>query len=89
MAHDQTLPGGYTPWIGLPVSLTIATEEIETSLFCTLVGESPGAVRVRLAGKWDVDIYKEMVRAVKALPRPGMDLAAQNLGEFHHSARPR
>jgi vacuolar-type H+-ATPase subunit F/Vma7 len=41
--------------------------DVQTTLRCAIVGESDTAGRVRIAGVWDVEIYKEMVLAVKAV----------------------
>jgi hypothetical protein len=39
-------------------------------LNCTVISESDAALRVRISGNWEVDIYKEMVLAVEAI-QPG------------------
>jgi hypothetical protein len=48
------------------VALSVAAGEVQTTLHCAIIGESDAVVRIRIAGIWDVDIYKEMVLAVEA-----------------------
>lgn len=49
------------------MALCVTAGQVQTTLPCAIVGESDAAVRVRIAGIWDVDIYKEMVLAVEAV----------------------
>ena len=69
-------PNTYQIWMGVPVFLNITAEGIKTSLFCTIIGESNDAVRVRIADEWDVEIYKEMISDVDAFPFQDQDLPA-------------
>jgi hypothetical protein len=51
----------------MPVVLRVATGELQTTLHFTVIGESDATVRIRIAGKLDVDICKELVLAVEAV----------------------
>jgi len=55
----------YQAWVGQQVVLQVATGELRVPLRGTIVGESDEALRVRIGGGWDVDIYKTMVLAVE------------------------
>lgn len=68
MKSEAQLAAAFAPWVGRRVALRICTPDVETSLRCTVVSETRATVRIRLADQWDVDIYKEMVSAVTALP---------------------
>jgi hypothetical protein len=68
--QQARLSGAYSTWLGRPVILRVATGELQTTLHCTVIGESDAAVRIRIAGKLDVDICKELVLAVEAV-QPG------------------
>jgi hypothetical protein len=68
MPDEQArLSGAYSTWLGRPVILRVATGELQTTLHCTVIGESDATVRIRIAGKLDVDICKELVLAVEAV----------------------
>ena len=47
--------------------MRVAAGEVQAALHCTVIGESDAAVRIGIAGQWEVDIYKEMVLAVEAV----------------------
>jgi hypothetical protein len=55
----------YSAWLDKSVLLWVRVGELRTVLNCTLVGESEAAVRIRVGGLWDLDIYKEMILAVE------------------------
>jgi hypothetical protein len=75
--HDK-LADTYTTWMGKPVFLNLTAGGIKTALSCTIIGESNSTVRVRIGNQWDVDIYKEMILLVDALPRADRILAREN-----------
>ena len=56
----------YSIWLGCEVVLQIATGEFQVPLRAYVVKESSDALRVRLEGCWDVDIFKEMIVGVNA-----------------------
>ncbi len=56
---------GYQVFLGLPVILQVVASELRISLRGTIVGETPTALRFRIGGGWDVDIFKSMVLAVE------------------------
>lgn len=66
-AQSTTLSSAYSPWLGRPVALRVAAGESRTTLHCIDMGESDAAVRVRIGGIWDADIYKEMVLSVEGI----------------------
>jgi hypothetical protein len=69
MPDEQTThSGAYSVWFGRPVALRVAAGEVQTILHCIVIGESAAAVRIRIADVWDLDIFKDMVLAVEALP---------------------
>lgn len=49
------------------MALRVAAGESRTTLHCIDMGESDAAVRVRIGGIWDADIYKEMVLSVEGI----------------------
>jgi hypothetical protein len=55
----------FSIWLDKPVLLWVTAGETRTVLTCTVVGESEAAVRIRIGGLWDLDIYKEMIIAVE------------------------
>jgi two-component system, chemotaxis family, chemotaxis protein CheY len=67
----------YSVWIGRQVELQIAAGEARVALRGQLVRESSDALRVRIEGCWDVDIFKEMILRVDAdhtaIPDPDAD----------------
>ena len=56
----------YSDWLGRQVVLQIETGESRVPLRGRVVNESNNALRFRLDGRWDVDIYKEMILRVEA-----------------------
>ena len=54
----------YSAWVGRQVFLQIETGESRVPLRGRVVSESSIAVRFRLDGCWDVDIFKEMILRV-------------------------
>jgi CheY-like chemotaxis protein len=59
-------PSSYSVWIGRQVELQIAAGASRVPLRGQLMSESNDALRVRLEGCWDVDIFKEMILGVDA-----------------------
>jgi hypothetical protein len=56
----------YSDWLGRQVVLQIGTGESLVPLRGLVVNESDNALRFRLDGGWEVDIYKEMILRVEA-----------------------
>jgi len=56
----------YSDWLGRQVVLQIEAGESLVPLLVLVVNESNNALRFRLDGGWEVDIYKEMILRVKA-----------------------
>ena len=56
----------YSNWLGSRVVLQIETGESLVPLRGLIVDESDHALRFRLDGGWEVDIYKEMILRVEA-----------------------
>lgn len=59
------MKGGYSLWFGQPVVLQVSVGETRVPLHGVIVSESSDAVRFRIGGGWDVDIYKAMILAVE------------------------
>ena len=59
------MEGGYTVWMGQPVILRVVAGNLRVPLRGRLVAETDNIVRLRIAGSWDVDIFKSMVAAVE------------------------
>ncbi len=58
--------GNYSTWINKPVLLHVVTGGSLTALNCVIVGESNAVLRVRIANRWDINLFKEMILAVEA-----------------------
>jgi hypothetical protein len=56
----------YSDWLDRKVVLQIETGESLVPLRGLVVNESNNALRIRLDGVWEVDIYKEMILRVEA-----------------------
>jgi hypothetical protein len=55
----------FATWIGQPVVLQVALDDIRVPLRGKLLKEGGDTLRVRIGDGWDVDIYKTMVLAVE------------------------
>ena len=60
------MPKTYSDWLGRQVVLQIEAGESLIPLRGLVVKESNNALRFRVDGGWDVDIYKEMILRVEA-----------------------
>jgi hypothetical protein len=60
----------YAPWFGKIVILRVTTGELRVPLRGIIVGESQGAVRFRIEGNWDIDVYKSLILTVEQDKRP-------------------
>ena len=63
--EGREMTSAFAVWRGQPVILQVAAGTTRVPLRGTIVGESDEALRVRIGGGWDVDIYKTMVLAVE------------------------
>jgi hypothetical protein len=61
-----SMPKTFSDWLGRQVVLQIEAEESLVPLRGLIVNESSNALRFRLDGGWEVDIYKEMILRVEA-----------------------
>lgn len=59
-------PNAYSVWIGRHVMLQIEVGALRVPLRGQALCESRNALRIRLEGCWDVDIFKEMIVRVEA-----------------------
>lgn len=59
------MESAYAVWIGQPVILQIAAEDVRVPLRGMIVGESDDFIRFRVEQAWDIDIYKSMILAVE------------------------
>ena len=55
----------FEQWYGKTVVLRLITGETRVPLRGIIVAESGGAVRFRIGGGWDIDIYKSMILDVE------------------------
>ncbi|MGB6430378.1 MAG: hypothetical protein WBF06_07315 [Candidatus Acidiferrales bacterium] len=55
----------YAAWIGQPVVMQLASDELRVPLRGTVVGETDAIVRFRLGDGLDIDIYKKMILAIE------------------------
>ena len=60
------MPYMYSAWLGRQVVLHIETVESRVPLRGVVVKESSDVLRVRIDGRWDVDIFHEMIVRVEA-----------------------
>jgi hypothetical protein len=56
----------YSIWLDREVVLQVAAGNLRVPLRGRVVDESSNAVRVRIEGCWDVDIFKEMIVGIAA-----------------------
>ena len=54
----------YASWFGKPVILRLTTGELRVPLRGIIVAESESAVRFRIGGNWDIDVYKAVILTV-------------------------
>ncbi len=59
------MSSNYSDWLGHQVVLEIDSGESRVPLRGRVVNESTDALRFRLEGRWDVDIFKEMIVRVE------------------------
>jgi hypothetical protein len=52
-------------WFGKTVVLQLTTGETRVPLRGIIIGESGGAVRFRIPGGWEIDVYKSLILAVE------------------------
>lgn len=63
--------GAHSAWMGQPVILRVAAGEMPVPLRGKLVGETPEALRLRVAGCLDLHILKSAVLAIEEdMPPP-------------------
>lgn len=59
------MDNAYATWVGQAVVLQVVLGDIKVPLRGRLLKDSGEAVRIRIGGGWDVDIYKSMILAVE------------------------
>jgi hypothetical protein len=59
------MPTVYASWLGQPVILQVASDDLRVPLRGVIVGESDTTVRFRVGEGWDIDIFKPMILAVE------------------------
>jgi len=59
------MASSFEEWFGKTVVLRLRTGETRVPLRGIIIAESRGAVRFRIAGGWDIDVYKSMIVAVE------------------------
>jgi hypothetical protein len=66
IAEGPTDPSSaYSAWFGKPVVLLVVIRECCVPMPCSIVGESPADVRIRLQTGWEMDVRKELILAVE------------------------
>jgi hypothetical protein len=68
----------YAAWVGQPVIMQLASDDLRVPLRGTVVGESDSVVRFRLGDGLDIDIYKKMILAIEEDALAASLLAARN-----------
>ena len=61
----------FEQWFGKTVVLQMMTGETRVPLRGIIIAESGGAVRFRVTGGWEFDVYKSLILAVEREERPG------------------
>ena len=61
----------FEPWFGKAVVLQLITGETRVPLRGIILAESGHAVRFRITGGWEIDVYKSMILAVESEKGPG------------------
>ena len=61
----------FEQWFGKTVVLQLITGETRVPLPGIIIAESGGAVRFRVTGGWEFDVYKSLILAVEREERPG------------------
>jgi hypothetical protein len=64
--EQTTVWGNYSTWLNKPVLMHVATGGFLTALNCIIVDESDVSLRILIANRWEIDIFKEMILAVEA-----------------------
>jgi hypothetical protein len=68
----------YAAWLGQPVIMQLASDDLRVPLRGTVVGESDTVVRFRLGDGLDIDIYKKMILAIEEDALAASVLATKN-----------
>jgi len=55
----------YESWINKPVVLQVVIADVLVDLRGTLVGESATSIRLRIDGRWDFDVSKDVIVSVE------------------------
>jgi len=61
----------FEQWFGKTVALQLITGETRVPLRGIIIAESGGAVRFRVTGGWEFDVYKSLILAVVREEGPG------------------
>jgi hypothetical protein len=64
------MASSFEQWLGKTVVLRLKTGELRVPLRGTIVAESGGTVRFRIAGGWDIGVYKSLILDVKCENHP-------------------
>ena len=68
----------YAAWVGQPVIMQLASDDLRVPLRGTVVGESDSVVRFRLGDGLDIDIFKKMILAIEEDALAATLLATRN-----------
>jgi hypothetical protein len=61
----------FEQWYGKTVVLKLITGETCVPLRGIMIAESGGAIRFRITGGWEIDVYKSLILAVEREKGPG------------------
>lgn len=61
----------FEQWFGKTVVLQLITGETRVPLSGIIIAQSGGAVRFRIPGGWEIDVYKSLILAVEHEKGPG------------------
>ena len=59
------MASSYALWFGKTVILRVTTGELRVPLRGIIVAETQSAVRFRIDGSWDIDVYKSSILTVE------------------------
>jgi hypothetical protein len=61
----------FEQWFGKTVVLKLITGEARVPLRGIIIAESGDAVRFRIPGGWEIDVYKQLILGVEREKGPG------------------
>jgi hypothetical protein len=68
----------YSSWFGKPVVMLVVIRQCHAPMPSRIVGESAADVRVRLEAGWEMNVRKDLIRAVKEVGIATQDRVPQS-----------